>query len=74
MAETMVELPLLEPVTITFEPREDGGIRVYSKDLPGLILSGLDVKAVMADVLTAAKMLQEYKLGVRVTSDASDKG
>lgn len=29
-------------ITVYLEPREDGGLRVWSDDLPGLILSGPD--------------------------------
>lgn len=31
-----------KPITVCMEPREDGGLRVWSDDLPGLILSGPD--------------------------------
>lgn len=35
--------------TVTFERRGDGGLRVYSNDIPGLILSGRDAGEVLGD-------------------------
>jgi hypothetical protein len=43
--------------TIIIEDREDGGIRIHSPSHPGLILSGLDRAAVMADVLPALEVI-----------------
>lgn len=43
--------------SLMFEFREDGGLRVYSDDLPGLILSGEDPRAVLADVGPALEVL-----------------
>ena len=40
-------------LTIKLEVREDGGLRVYSDELPGLVLSGADPAKVMADVVPA---------------------
>jgi hypothetical protein len=31
-----------QAITITIEPREDGGLRIWSEDLPGLALSHRD--------------------------------
>jgi hypothetical protein len=54
-------------VTVTLEDREDGGLRVYSKDLPGLILSGPDKKEICDLIAPAIKGLLEYK-GVHTIS------
>lgn len=35
---------------LMLEFREDGGLRVYSDDLPGLVLSGENPRAVLADI------------------------
>lgn len=48
-------------VNVTMECREDGGLRVYSDDLPGLILSGRDPRKVAADIPTAIQILMDYK-------------
>lgn len=49
-------------VRITLYPRPDGGLRVLSPDLPGLILSGGDPAQVAADIPAAIRMLQEHRL------------
>lgn len=45
-------LKLERPLSITlhFSPREDGGLRIWSDDVPGLILSHSDQDAAMADL------------------------
>lgn len=48
-------------VTVTLEDREDGGLRVYSDDLPGLILSGEDREKVASRIVPAIRALFEYK-------------
>jgi hypothetical protein len=40
----------LQKVVVIFEPRPDGGLRVYSDDVPGFVLSHPDPDAVMNDV------------------------
>jgi hypothetical protein len=40
-------------IVLVFERREDGGLRVYSDEVPGLVLSGSDPDAVLADVKPA---------------------
>lgn len=45
--------------TVTFAKRPDGGMRVFSQDLPGLVLSHSDPDKVAADVWPAVKMLIE---------------
>ena len=48
-------------MTIVLEPREDGGLRVWSDDLPGLVLSGSDQEAVLSDLDIAIIELQRYR-------------
>jgi len=48
-------------IKITIGPRSDGGVRIWSDDIPGLILSGSDPLKVMADIGPALKALIEYQ-------------
>ncbi len=48
-------------VTVTMEDRTDGGLRVFSADLPGLVLSGPDKMIVAKQTVTAIKALFELK-------------
>lgn len=47
-------------LTVTLEIREDGGLRVYSDELPGLILSGENPAKVAADIVPAWTVLANY--------------
>jgi len=40
-------------ISVTFERREDGGLRVHSAALPGFALSHSDARLVLADVVPA---------------------
>lgn len=42
--------PLDRPISVVLEPRPDGGLRVYSDDLVGLVLSGPDPAMVLRDL------------------------
>lgn len=42
------------------ERREDGGLRVTSPEVPGLILSGADPREVLRDVAPAIDMLARH--------------
>lgn len=53
-------------ISVTFERREDGGLRVYSDDVPGLMLSGADPLAVFSDVLPALNFLFEHNRNMKV--------
>lgn len=48
-------------IRLTFLRRPDGGLRVRSDDLPGLILSGADQEEVALNVGPAIKALLEHK-------------
>jgi hypothetical protein len=43
-------------INVTCEDRPDGGVRVYSDQLPGLILSGKDRAKVLAGIEPAVKV------------------
>lgn len=47
-------------IQITIESREDGGLRVYSDDLPGLILSGAQSEKVIEDISPALLVILKY--------------
>lgn len=50
---------------VMFERRENGGLRVWSDDVPGLFLSGADAHAVLSDVVQALETLLEHNLGIK---------
>lgn len=45
-------------ITIRIEPREDGGLRIWSDDIPGLILSHNDQEAVLM-IMQRVAILEE---------------
>lgn len=53
-------------VRVTFERRSDGGLRAYSDDVPGLMLSGPNPEAVFEDVIPALEKLFLHNRGMRV--------
>jgi hypothetical protein len=54
-------------IWLTFEKREDGGLRVYSEDVPGFILSHKDCHLAFSDVKEALEKILSEVLSVRVT-------
>lgn len=54
-------LKLPKGMTITLEAREDGGLRIWSEQMPGLILSGIEPQSVMAIVLPVIAALQQHQ-------------
>jgi hypothetical protein len=53
-------------ITVCFEPRDDGGLRAYSNDVPGLVLSSLDVDGVIEDVPAALSAILSERLGADI--------
>lgn len=53
-------------VRVTLEPREDGGLRVWSDDLPELVLSHADPEKVIADIARAMEVILSERLGAKV--------
>jgi hypothetical protein len=47
-------------LNVTLEIREDGGLRVRSDELRGLILSGSDPAKVLADIIPAWTVLANW--------------
>lgn len=54
-------------ITVTFERRDDGGLYVYSDDLPGFVLSHLDAHAVVADIEPALAVFLSQKFSCAVS-------
>ncbi len=50
-------------IIIHTQRRRDGGLRVWSDDVPGLILSHADADRVMADIIPAVETIMEDVLG-----------
>ena len=64
-AEAMTRL-IARRITIVLEPRDDrddGGLRVWSDDIPGLILSHSDQRLVLLDIGPAIIALAEHEKG-----------
>lgn len=57
-------------VSVCIEPREDGGIRVWSEDLPELVLSHADRAAVFADIIPALTAILGERFGSPVEIEA----
>lgn len=53
-------------VTVCFEERPGGGLRAWSEDVPGLVLSHADVDAVLADVVDALRLILSDKFGKEI--------
>lgn len=55
-------------ITVTFERREDGGLRVWSEEIPGLVLSHDDINGVIEDVATALSVILTERFGRTVVA------
>lgn len=49
-----------QEIKVMIEDRPDGGVRVWSNDLPGLILSGQNRMKILAAIEPAARALLEF--------------
>jgi hypothetical protein len=49
-------------ITVCFESRPDGGLRAYSEDVPGLVLSSMDIDGVLEDVTAALSTILSERL------------
>ena len=58
----------LDKITVTFERRPDGGLRVYSDELPGLTLSHAEHATVLADIKPAIEGLIFHRLTAAETA------
>jgi len=53
-------VPQIKSLNLQLETREDGGLFVWSDDVPGLILSGPDKNAVLEAIGPALAVLLPY--------------
>jgi hypothetical protein len=53
-------------IVVCFERRPDGGLRAWSDDVPGLVLSHRDHDGVLADVITGIREILSDRLGVAI--------
>jgi hypothetical protein len=56
-------------VVVTLEPREDGGLRAYSDDVPGFVLSHRDPEKVLADIKPALEAILSDMWNATVHTD-----
>lgn len=60
MAERSLKL------TVIFESRPGGGLRVWSDDLPGFVLSHSNIDGVLEDVKRGIETILSHRLGVEI--------
>lgn len=60
MGESRIRNDMLK-IVVRFEQRGDGGLRAWSDDLPGFILSHSDAQAVLEDVEPALETMLSAK-------------
>lgn len=53
-------------IVVRFQMREDGGLRAWSDDVPGFVLSHPDFQAVLDDVEPALEAILSAKYGVKI--------
>jgi hypothetical protein len=61
------ERPFFLTIQVILEKREDGGLRAYSNDIPGLILSNKNPELVLEDIVPALEMIvrQNFDLNLK---------
>jgi hypothetical protein len=55
-----VETTVAMKIVVTFETRPDGGLRAYSDDVPGFVLSSSDRVALIGDVKPALEKILSH--------------
>ncbi len=53
-------------ITVVFERREEGGLRAFSDDVPGFVLSHSDPMAVLRDIKPALEGILSHQFGAPV--------
>ena len=56
-------------VTVHIQQRRDGGLRVWSDDVPSLVLSHRDAKRVLDDIAPALEFILSEKMGCTVKAE-----
>lgn len=51
-------------ITVILEDRDDGGLRAYSPEVPGFVLSHPNREAVLADIWPALEMILSAIWGI----------
>jgi hypothetical protein len=64
--EAKTQEPPVIRVIVTIERRDDGGLYVYSDDLPGFVLSHFNAHAVLADIEPVLSVFLSRKFGHEV--------
>jgi hypothetical protein len=74
LSESLEDRPMQKPelgklgiISVVFETRPDGGLRVYSDDVPGFMLSHHDAEAVYKDVKPALETIISSMMKTPVT-------
>jgi hypothetical protein len=60
-------------IRVTLERRDGGGLRAWSADAPGLILSSSDPAAVVGDLATAVETIVGERAGHRIRTRAVEE-
>jgi hypothetical protein len=53
-------------VVVTFESRADGGLRAYSDDVPGFVLSHSDQTSLLRDIVPALEIILSSMFGEQI--------
>ncbi|MCA6121254.1 hypothetical protein J6500_04945 [Bradyrhizobium sp. WSM 1704] len=53
-------------VTVCFESRPDGGLRAWSDDVPGLVLSHTNIDGVLEDVTEALSVILSHQFNTQI--------
>jgi hypothetical protein len=65
-----IDVLIEKEIAIKIAPREDGGIRVWSDDLPGLVLSHSNQELVLCDLGKAIIELRRHQMAAAATASA----
>lgn len=60
---------LSSEIIVTFERRDDGGLRAYSDSVPGFVLSHRDPELVIKDIAPALERILSAMWGVEVRAE-----
>jgi len=53
-------------LTVCFEKRSDGGLRAWSEDVPGLVLSHTSVDDLLEDVTSALQVILSHRVRAEI--------
>lgn len=58
--------PLPMKIEVTFQPRDDGGLRAFCESLPGFVMSHSNAALLLADVEPVLETMLSSVMGCRV--------